>query len=99
MGVLIGTGSSSAQGVSTCFPSRGRFSVLCCALDVLPHLCRVERSFHAKSADERPALVGEVDAGQVAVHGGSTAGQAALGVDDEDAAGHDHAQQADPFRA
>jgi len=69
------------------------------ALQVLSYRRHVERPVHAECAVERPALVGEVDARQVGMHGGAPPGQATLRVDDEDAVGHDDAQQAGPVRA
>ena len=48
--------------------------------DVLPHRRDVERSRQAQGPGERPALVGEVDAPRVGVHGGSPARQATVRV-------------------
>jgi hypothetical protein len=62
-------------------------------LHVRPHGADVERSRDPEGPWERSAAVGEVDAGRVGVHGGSSSRQATEGVDGEDTADHDDTQQ------
>lgn len=62
-------------------------------LQVLPHRGNVEQTRDPEGPWERSAPFGEVDADQVAVHGGSTAGQTTGGIDDEDTVDHDDTQQ------
>ena len=60
---------------------------------VVPDGCHVERTVQAQGPGERPPLLGQGDALQVAVHGGTPARQAAGGIGDEDASDSDDAQQ------
>lgn len=60
---------------------------------MLPHRACVERSWDPEGPWERSATVSEVDAGQLGVHGGSSAWQASGAIDGENSVGHDDTQQ------
>ncbi len=60
---------------------------------MFPHGRDLKRSRDPEGPWERSASVSEVDANQVGVHGGSTAGQASGEVNGENTVGHDDTQQ------
>jgi hypothetical protein len=60
---------------------------------VLPDSRGVQRARDPKGPWERSALVSQVDAREVGVHGGSSTGQAPKGIDGEDTVHHHDTQQ------
>ena len=62
-------------------------------LQVRSHRTHVERAGDPEGPWERSALVGEVDAGKVGVHGGTSTRQATVGIDGEDTIHHHDTQQ------
>ena len=89
MGLLIGTGSSSAHALLDLLSIRVGGQ----SCHVLPDGCDVERSGDPEGPRERSSTLSQVDARQVGVHAGPSTGQASGGVDGEDTVGHDDAQQ------